>query len=290
MIEEKLYRHSGQSPALGLLIAIGLGTILAIILGFVYNFLIVIIPIVYINFFFTVGFGAVLGYGIKFFSRFSKIRNHRQTIMLAGIVGGIGFYFQWIAYFVFLSSGEHSFQAYQDNFDLFYNPLLFTELILQLNKIGSWEMFGIMFTDFPLWIIWGLEAILITGIPILIAYKHPIVPYSENLNKWYRKYHLKYQFESISSQNQFKQRLLNDAEQTINNLSHGAPYRFSEVSIFFLKDEQIQYLSVDNIFIEDRGKGKNRRTSIIHLVQIENSSAHLLMDKYGTKKQFVLDY
>ncbi len=123
-------------------------------------------------------------------------------------MGFVAFYFQWIAYFVFLNNGEHSFQAYQDNFDLFYNPLLFIDLLLQLNKIGSWEMFGIMFRDFPLWIIWGLEAFLIIGLPILIAYKHPIVPFSESLYKWYPKYILKNQFESISSQNQFKEKLL----------------------------------------------------------------------------------
>lgn len=284
MIEAKIYQHSGQSPALGFIVALGAGIILAVFLGFVYNFLIVVIPLVYVNLLITVGFGAVLGYGIKYLSRFSKIRNDRQNIMLAAIVGFIGFYFQWIAYLVFLNSGEHSFDVYHANLNLFYNPLLILDLILQLNKIGSWGMFGVIFTDFPLWVIWGLEASMIIGIPVFITYKHPIIPYSESLNQWYKKYTLNNQFESIAGQNQFRERLLQDAEQTIQRLSYGAANRFAEVSIYYLENEQSQYLSVDNIFIEDNGKGKKNRTSVVHLIEVDSGTAKALMEKYGTKK------
>lgn len=290
MIAEKLYKHSGQSPLLGLFIAIGTGAILAIFLGFIYNFLIVTIPIVYVNVIISAGFGMILGYGIKFISRFTRIRNDRQNIILAAVVGFIGFYFQWIAYFVFLNYGEHSFQAYQENFDLFYNPAVFVEMLYGLSKVGSWEMFGIPFRDFPLWVIWGLEALLIIGIPILIAYKHPIVPFSENLNRWYPKYVLKNQFESISSQNKFKERLLHNCAETITNLSHGEAFRFSEVSLYYLKDEQGQYISIDNVFIEDRGKGKSVRTPVVHLMRIDTNSADELMEKFGARKVSVLNY
>jgi len=290
MIEEQLYEHSGKSPLIGFFIALGLGAFLAILLGFVYNSFIISIPIVYINFFATIGFGTILGYGIKFFSRFGKIRNGKQNIILAGTVGFIGFYFQWIAYFVFLNSGEHSFQAYQDNFNLFYDIGFFIYLIKELNESGSWGMFGIIFTDFPLWIIWGIEALIIIGIPIIISMKHPIVPFSETLNKWYSKYTIKNEFVSISAQNHFKKNLIENTKQTILNLSYGEPFRFSKISIFYLEDEQTQYISIDNVHIEDRGKGKSKRTSVVHLVQVDTKTAKELMDKYVAKKQFIFNY
>ena len=290
MIEELLYRHSGKSNGIGFVIVLGLGTILSMTLGFAYNFLIVVIPFVYVNFFITLGFGLTLGYATKFFSRFGKIRNDVHNRILAVSVGFIGFVFQWIAYFVFLNSGEHSFQAFQSNFDLFYNPILLLELLIELNRTGSWEMFGITFTDFPLWIIWGIEAGVIIGIPFLIAYRHPIIPFSESLNKWYPKYILKNQFERISTQNQFKQDLSKNIVDTIQNLSYGDPFRYSEISIYFLLDEETQYLSVDNIYIEEGGKGKHIRTPVIHLLPMDNKAAKTLKEAYQSKKQFALDY
>lgn len=290
MIENQVYKHSGKSNLFGVFIVIGIGAILAIGLGFVYNFLIVKIPFIYINFFIAIGFGLVIGYSVKFLSRFGKIRNNLQNRILAASIGLIGFIFQWIAYLVFLNSGEHSLQAYQENLSLFYSPFVLFNLIFELNKIGSWDLFGITFTDFPLWFIWGIEGILIIGIPALIAYKHPIIPFSEMLNKWYPKYILHNQFQHISAQNQFKDGLVASPVEAINNLSYGEPYRYSEISIYFLPDEQIQYLSVDNFYIEDRGKGKKVRTSVVHLVKINNNDAGAIFGKYEAKKQFVLDY
>lgn len=290
MIEEKIYKHSGESNSFGFLAAFGLGAALAILLGFAYNFLIIMIPIVYINFFMSLGFGLILGYGVKFFSRIGKIRNDIQIYSLAGLAGYLGFVFQWIAYFVFLNSGEHSFQAYQNNLDLFYNPVLFLDLLLDLNKVGSWGMFGITFTDFPLWIIWGLEALLIIGMPVLITYKHPIVPFSENFNKWYPKYILKNQFEHISTQKQFKESLSQDVFGAIDHLHYGEPYRYSEVSIYYIEKEKTQFLSVDNVYISERGKGKHMRSSVVHLLEIEHKVAESIMEKYESKKQFALDY
>ncbi len=290
MIEEKIYKHSGESNLMGFLLALGLGILLAVFSGFIYNLLIIVIPIIYVNLLLTIGFGAALGYGNKFFSRFGKIRNKSHLLILAGMIGFVGFVFQWIAYFVFLISGKFSFQAYQNNFDLFYNPLNLFDMVLELNKVGSWAMFGITFTGFPLWFIWALEALLIIGIPILITYKHPIIPFSENLNKWYPKYIVKNQFSHISAQNQFRKNLIENVLETINNLSYGDAFRYSKVSIFYLKNEQLHYLSIDNIFVENKGKGKQSKTSVIHLLKIDTAIAHSIMDKFKVKKQFLFDY
>ena len=290
MFEMKLYKHSENISFLGFFIALGLGTILAILVSFIYNLLIVVIPIVYINFFITLGFGLLLAYGVNFFSRLGKVRNKKQEIIIASIVGFIGFYFQWIAYFVFLINGEHSFIAYKDSINLFYNIKLFIDLITELNQSGYWEIFGVLLKGFPLWIIWGIEAGLIIGIPIIAAINHPIIPFSETYNKWYPKYILNNEFEKISTINEFKENLLKNTEQAINDLKHGDPFRFSKISIYYIDNEQKQYLSVENVLVEKRGKGKSKFTPIIHLFEISTDTANNLMDKYEAKKQYFFNY
>jgi hypothetical protein len=160
----------------------------------------------------------------------------------------------------------------------------------EISLVGTWSLFNIPFKDFPLWIIWALEATIIIGVPIYIIHKHPILPFSESLRQWYPKHILKYQFQRIATQNEFKERLLSNPQATIESLSYGDSYRFSEVSIYFLKGTQEQYLSVDNVLIEGRGKGKTDKDPVIHLVRIDTVTAENLMKKFGTKKMFFMDY
>lgn len=284
MTEQNTYEHSGKFSLPGVLIAFGLGVLTAIVMAFIYNFLIVLIPIIYLNFFITVGFGVAIGYSVKYFSRFGKIRNKTYIISLAAAVGFVAFYFQWIAYFVFLSYDDLSFEAYSDHLSIIFNPLYLASLIIELNVVGSWSIFGLMFNGMPLWLIWISEAAIIIGMPVLIMKKHPVKPYSELLQKWYNQYKLNYQFERISMVNQFKEDLGKDVENTVNNLSYGESNRYSEVMIYFLEDEEQQYLSVNTIYIEDQGKGKKKSTPVVHLIKVNTNMANSLMSKHGKKR------
>ncbi len=284
------YQYSGEFSVPGLISAFLGGTIIAMLLGFAYNALLIAIPVVYINFFLTLGLGAALGYFSKYFARMFKLRNGKLILGLTAAIGFMAFYFQWIAYFVFLSSAEISFEAYRQNFDLFYRPGLFIELILELNQLGSWEIFGILFTGFPLWFIWAIEASFIIGIPILLILKTPIVPFSETLNCWYPKHILKYQFEHISAQNKFQEEIFANTLNTITGLNYGSAFRYSEVSIYYLKDAPHQYLSIENIFIPGKSNSKKQRSSLVHLLEITTEVADKLMAEFGAKKQSVLNY
>ena len=90
--------------------------------------------------------------------------------------------------------------------------------------------------------------------------------------------------------NQFKEDLAKDVVSTIDNLSYGASNRYSEVSVYYLEDEEEQYLSVDTIFIENQGKGKTNTTPVVHLVKIDKNMANELMKKHGKKKQLLFNY
>ena len=76
------YEHSGAVPILGLLLTLS-AAVLLMPVGVVYTYLIVWIPLVYVNFFVSVGFGAVLGLAIGFAARLGKIRN----TLVVGVLG-----------------------------------------------------------------------------------------------------------------------------------------------------------------------------------------------------------
>ncbi|NOS93228.1 MAG: hypothetical protein HOP30_15010 [Cyclobacteriaceae bacterium] len=288
-MDNRFYQHSEKSTPINLGIAIVISFIIAILFAYVYNILILIIPIVYVNVFITGIFAAALGYTSKFISRLAKIRNSRHNLVLAALTGFSGFYFQWIAYAAFLNTNSLWFDAYISHFNFIYNPIGFLTAIIEFSKVGSWSMFDVTFRDFPLWIIWTIEAGMIIGFPIFIMIKHPIVPFSEQLDHWYPRYRLTYEFEKITMRIKFNEDLLSNPEATISALTYGAPGRYSEVIIYYLKDEQIQYLSVDNVLLEDRGSKKDI-DHVVQLLKIDTTTAELLMKKYGNKKEFALNY
>ncbi len=288
MEKEIFYTPSGKSPIVGFYLALIIGSLLCIVLAYVYNVFTVIIPAVYVNLFICIGFGITIGFIVRYFSRIAKIRSKQQIIMLASIIGIIAWYFQWIAYFIYLITDDISWTAFIDNIGFFHKPSDFINILLLLNKNGSWEIFGIVFTDFALWFVWFLEAFLIIGIPILLSFKYSIIPFSERLNKWYKKRILKFEFEAISTIYQFKQNIVDDPVSTITQLTYGRAFKYSEVSIFYLEDEEEHYLSVDNVYIEDNKK-KNY-TPIVQFLKIDPNTTKLLEDKYGAKRVFPLFY
>lgn len=282
------YRYSGKYSIAGLLLACVLSCIVALFAAYLYNVLIAVIPFVYINFFFTVGFGAVLGYTVKFACRFSRIRNSMVMLYVAGGTAVVANYFQWVACFSYLSGDTLSFDNYLSWLDLILYPVTFLDFLKQVNQYGFWQIGGITFTDVALTIIWIIEFFTIAAACLFIVYKHPIVPYSETLEKLYPKYRINYQFSSIGAKNLFIENLQAAPVAAIAALGYGTATRYSEVYIYFLEREEVQYVSVSNISVP--GKGREKTTPVIELLKITTVQAREIMDKFGSKKLFILDY
>lgn len=258
-------------------------------LGYVYNLLIVIIPFVYLNFFITAGFGLALGYCAKFIARFSRCRNVKATLVFAFVAGMLGYYFQWVGYFSYLANSTLSFEAYLYHVDLIFYPTYVADFIGELNRVGAWEFFHVPFKGFALTIVWILEFGMIVCLCLFIVYKHPVVPYSELLQQLYRKQALNYQFASVTSMNNFRENMAQDVVATIVSQGYGTANRYAQVSIFYLKDEAHQYLSVDNISV-GRTNGKATVTPVVTLQRIATADANMLIDKFGAHPVFMLDY
>ncbi len=286
----EVFKMSGRSPLLGVALTLGFGIMFGIILSFLYTFLVVTIQFPYFNLFILLGYGMALGYITLYATRLGKIRNKKQAIFLALVVGIFAYYFQWVSFLNFFFTGNHDFEGYQESLGSLPSAGLLLFILNEVNSMGTWLVFDVVLNGPALWFFWIFEMVFILGLPPLMVYRYPIIPFSEELNSWYRKYTLKYQFESIATQQAFRKEFKINVPETINKLNYGAPTRYSEVVVYFLERENVQFVSVENVFIEDRGKGKTNRSSVIHLQPINTTEAKQLMEEYRSKKEWLLNY
>src|SRR5205823_5628413 len=89
------YEHSGKTPLTGLTLAAlcGLGT--AVVLGVVYSYAVVFIPIVYLNVLLTVIFGCAIGGAVTWAAKFGHVRSRLLPAVVGLFCGLIGLYVAW---------------------------------------------------------------------------------------------------------------------------------------------------------------------------------------------------
>ncbi len=283
------YKSPEQPNKTKPLIAITLSVIFTFLISFLYGIIIAFSPLVYINFFITVGFGIVIGYVIRIFMKIFTVIDKSIALYTSVICGILGLYFSWVVYILYFLPDVPLMKAYFSDFYLVFKPLSVFKIIREINRTGLWSVFEITFKDWALTFVWLIEAIIIVSIPYLLVKKQPQAPFSEKLNQWYKKYILFEDFESITMKEEFCNILTLNCIETIESLKKGLAYHHSKVSIFYLENEDAQYISIENIHTNRDGKNETS-TSIIHLLTINTPNAKYLIDKYNGKKAFVFDY
>lgn len=284
--KELFYEESGKTDPIkqGISYTICIG--LALILGYLYSVTIIIIPIVYLNFLITIGFGVGLGLVCKTLVRFSHNRSRKSQITQAVATGLLASYFQWTAHILYAyNGGIPGIGFYFANIQWIMVPKNFFEAVSEINRIGTWAIFGITFNGFALTIIWLIEFLLILSGPIIAIVNTRIYPYSELHHKWYQKYTLFKDFEYLSTTNSLINGLANEPISTIENLGKGSGFRHTKVHVFYLKDEQKQFLTFEGVLIEGRGKGKRNSTIILNNFMISKSNAESILDKFENRRE-----
>jgi len=284
--KELYYQESGQINPMkqNLSYAICIG--LALLLGYLYSVLIIFIPFVYLNFLITVGYGLSLGLICKALVRFSHNRSKKNQIIQAVVIGLLTNYFQWTAYILYVYNGAiPNIELYFSNLNWIIIPKNFFIAIAEINRFGTWSIFGITLNGFGLTVIWIIEFLIIMAGPIVAIVQTKIYPYSELLEKWYHKYTLFNDFESISTVTQLIGELSSDPLKSIDSLGMGSGLRHTKVHLFYLKDEDKQYLTFEKIYIEGQGKGKKNSSIVINNFKINKSDAELILEKYENKRE-----
>lgn len=279
--DEGFYYPTGNANIAGKLIAYSIVVVCAFIVALVYNILIALIPFPYINFFITLGVAIVMGYTAKIAAKTGKLRNYRERGSLGIFAGVIVYYFQW-ASFTMLALLNFEF-----NIDIglyieaILSPVAMFETIAIINEVGTWSIGEIPFTGSLLTVVWAIEGLMIVFLPFIIIRTQALTPYSEMMDKWYSLYRLDTFLGNVPFT--FKKDLLEKGGDAVFELGKGLPHRHGRISVYYLPDEEFAYLSADNIFKGEDGKG-DETTNIVDAFRIDKATAQALMEKYRTKK------
>lgn len=260
--------------------------IVALVLGFAYSITTLFLPVIYLNLLICLGFSTVLGITCRAFIRFSHNRNKRKKIIQAIAIGLLANYFQWTVFILFAYNGViPTFPEYLDNLSWIILPENFFTAIIDINEFGLWSVFGIQFHGIELALIWLAEAFLIMSGPIIAVLTTKPYPFSERENQWYPKFTLVFNFESISAKQHMLDALVLNPVNSIRNLGFGSGTRYSKVHLYYLPNENKQYLSIEKVNVPGRGKGKKNIEYVVLNFAIKNQDAITIMNEFDYEKE-----
>lgn len=286
MTNPSYYQESGHVNYTGILITMLATLMLSCILGYLYVVLTVFVPFPYLNFFFAVGVGLVMGMVLRILFKLTHNRSLKSRITMSIVSGLLVCYFQWATYIQYLLNGE--FPSPQEFLSGEFINLWQYDVagILQLiYNTGSWSIFGVQFRGLPLGIVWLLEALIFLYMPFNAARSMPVYPYSEVMNKWYPKFTLTNDFESVGAGSNFVKQVLEDPLGAIQSLGLGEAFRHIKIHLFVQPNEETQYLVVEKIFVEDRGSGKRTATPLIKNLSIPGKDAEQILKHFEHKAE-----
>lgn len=282
------YHESGKidliKQSLTYILCIGL----ALVLGYVYSVVTVFLPIIYLNALISIGFGLSLGFICRALFRLNHNRSKRSRIILAIIFGLLANYFQWTTYILWAYEGAiPGINEYLENILWIMVPDNFIYAITEINRIGPWEIAGTQIKGFGLTTIWIIEFLIIMAGPIVAVLKTTIYPYSELQQKWYPKFTLFNDFQSVSGSSLLLKDLEENPLETIIGLGLGTGLRHTKIHVFYLKEENKQYLTFEKIYVESKQDGKTKTNSsiIVNNFKISNSVAEDILAQFENNRE-----
>jgi hypothetical protein len=129
-----------------------------------------------------------------------------------------------------------------------------------------------------------MEAVILLFMPVNAIHKAPIHPYSEILGKWYPKFTLSNDFDSIAV-NIFLEALDKNPVDAIKDLKLGSGFRHTKFHIYYTPEEERQYISVERVWNGGGGSKESERTIVIDNYEITRSAAQTILKSFENKHE-----
>jgi hypothetical protein len=229
--------------------------------------------------------GLMLGMLLRILLRFTNNRNKKIRLGLAVGAGIMLCYFQWVIYLQFLlnDSFPSPMDLMREGFLNFFHAETL-ELMAYLYEHGSWSIFGVQFKGPVLAITWTLEAAIFLYMPFNAVNHAPVYPYSEILGKWYPKFTLTHDFDSIAV-HIFLKAFEQNPLQAIQELKLGTAFRHTQFHVYYAPEEERQYLSAEKVWNGGGGSKESERTIVIANVEISRSVAQAILNSFEYKRE-----
>lgn len=278
------YQESERISKPMLLLSFLLLFVISFFMAYAYLAATLFIP-VFLNPFLTIGFGLALGLFNSGVFRITKNRSKNSRYSIAIASGLFALFFQWnVALCVAYTGHMPSFSLYFQSLNWINLPTDYFQSLADINETGWWKIGKIPINGFALTVVWILEAIIILAIPIAFVYKHAVYPFSEKENRWYPKYTLLRDFESIPVGGRLLNDLKNGVLEAIASLEKGSATRHTKIHIYFLPEEDFQYLTFERV--NENGGGINGRKHIVlNNFKIDTATAKAILNTYANNRE-----
>ncbi|MFI0428327.1 hypothetical protein [Mariniflexile sp. HMF6888] len=290
------YTESGIAKPLNITLVFLCGLISILFFSYFYSLIITYLPIIYFNFLIVIGFGFTIAFLSRIFNVVFKIRNRRKSIIITIILSLFAIYFQWVSYIFIISFDDYDFFKTFKEFEYFlsilFRPDIVIENIIEISKVGLWSIgsSNLYIRGFMLWAIWLVEACIIIFVSYNIFKNFNDIPFSEKDNKWFKKEIIDFDFEHIAFKKKFVEEFLLNPFESVNQLKRGDGLRHSKISIFKSETESKNLITIDNVIVTQRGKGKKDYTKVLEYCYVDNSDLSQIKGKFRTKKASIFDY
>lgn len=248
----KYYEHSGTIHPIGLVYMIIFGAIGALVLGFIYGYAMRYIPFVYLNILITLGFGYCVGLLVGIGGRLGKVRNPKVYLLFGFILGLFSEYTGWVAW-IYAASKQNA---------LILSPSDILKVIELVSENGSFHIFGWTPTGMVLFIFWGIEAIMITGMSTILAWATcSSTPFCERCNKWIQEEYSISPLEPIKNPDELKSQFGKDDFSLLMSLKKHDAETNSHTQISLLRCpncQQDHFLTIISVLVDpDKKMHKN---------------------------------
>lgn len=180
------YAESGRFSVRGVVLGLLVGAAVGSVLAFVYAFAVLYIPLVYIRFILTFGFGAVAGlFAAALPLRLGKMRNGRVRLVATLLVLLVAWYASWVVWvWALLRRADVTGVSL---LTLALQPDVLWQAVLRVNEVGAWRIRSLTPTGIVLWGIWAIEAVIIVGLGTLLGALGAAEPFCEHCESWCEK-------------------------------------------------------------------------------------------------------
>lgn len=184
------YQPSGRFEATTIPFALGAGLLVALGLGWVYQWLVDFIPLIYINALLTLGFGGAIGLAVGFGASFGKCRNAMLAIVLAVVCATAAE--AGTMYFAYKNFQAKLDKRLAKRFGKRYSPTLRKRFVdrytlskyIKLRVKTGWRIKRTKMTGVMVWIIWGIEFAILLILSVMVSRGMTLRPFCERRKEW----------------------------------------------------------------------------------------------------------
>ncbi|MCA8831820.1 hypothetical protein [Hymenobacter pini] len=301
------YQPSGRFAPGSAAAMVLLGGLAAVPLAFVYVYAVWYIPLLYVNFIVTMGFGLLLGLVLQQGVKVGKMRNPAVAGWLGFAVGIGAWYVQWCVYLTLLAGAgevEHlgsrvSFTHTSFQPEVFLNvlasPLQVLEMMPRLAAEGTWSVFGITISGVFLYLVWLAEFLIITVLASMLPNMQAATPFSEKTLEWAEKTTLPGHTDHCTDIAATKA-ALEAADwnhlQPRSREDAGAASPFGRLHFYQApSDPECCYLSLENVTVklDNKGKPSEKTTDVVEYLRVPSHVCTELHARFGTHEPLPQD-